>query len=62
MRHPGAVRIGLHLPRLTYPGGPATLGADLAAIVTAAEAAGVDYLLHKPLDIERFRRILQPLH
>jgi len=28
----------------------------------AAEAAGVDYLLHKPLDIERFRRILQPLH
>ena len=28
----------------------------------AAEAAGVDYLLHKPLDIERFRRILHPLH
>ena len=28
----------------------------------AAEAAGVDYLLHKPLDIDRFRRILQPLH
>ena len=27
-----------------------------------AEAAGVDYLLHKPLDIERFRHILQPLH
>jgi two-component system, chemotaxis family, CheB/CheR fusion protein len=28
----------------------------------AAEEAGVDYLLHKPLDIERFRSILQPLH
>jgi two-component system CheB/CheR fusion protein len=28
----------------------------------AAEEAGVDYLLHKPLDIDRFRRILQPLH
>ena len=27
-----------------------------------AEAAGVDYLLHKPLDIERFRHILHPLH
>jgi F420-dependent oxidoreductase-like protein len=36
------VKIGVHLPRLTYPGGPATLGADLAAIVTTAEAAGVD--------------------
>lgn len=28
----------------------------------AAERAGVDYLLRKPLDIDRFRRILQPLH
>jgi len=36
------VRIGIHLPRLTYPGGPATLGPDLARIVAAAEAAGVD--------------------
>jgi F420-dependent oxidoreductase-like protein len=36
------VKIGLHLPRLTYPGGPATLGADLARIVGAAEDAGVD--------------------
>jgi F420-dependent oxidoreductase-like protein len=36
------VKIGLHLPRLTYPGGPATLGADLARIAGAAEAAGVD--------------------
>lgn len=36
------MRIGLHLPRLTYPGGPATLGADLAAVVATAEQAGVD--------------------
>ena len=36
------MKIGIHLPRLTYAGGPATLGPDLAAIVTTAEAAGVD--------------------
>jgi F420-dependent oxidoreductase-like protein len=36
------VKLGLHLPRLTYPGGPATLGADLAGIAAAAEAAGFD--------------------
>jgi F420-dependent oxidoreductase-like protein len=36
------VKLGIHLPRLTYPGGPATLGSDLARIVTTAEAAGVD--------------------
>jgi F420-dependent oxidoreductase-like protein len=36
------VKLGIHLPRLTYPGGPATLGADLAGIVAAAEDAGVD--------------------
>jgi DNA-binding response OmpR family regulator len=50
----------------------ATLGNTLVVIAVtgsvapedqlAAEAAGVDYLLHKPLDIDRFRRILQPLH
>ena len=50
----------------------ATLGSTLVVIAVtgsasteeqlAAEAAGVDYLLHKPLDIDRFRRILQPLH
>lgn len=50
----------------------ATLGSTLVVIAVtgsaaledqlAAEAAGVDYLLHKPLDIERFRSILQPLH
>jgi DNA-binding response OmpR family regulator len=28
----------------------------------AAEAAGVDYILRKPLNIERFRRIVPPLH
>jgi F420-dependent oxidoreductase-like protein len=36
------VKLGIHLPRLTYPGGPATLGSDLAGIVAAAENAGVD--------------------
>jgi DNA-binding response OmpR family regulator len=50
----------------------ATLGSALVVIAVtgsvaledqlAAEAAGVDYLLHKPLDIDRFRSILQPLH
>jgi F420-dependent oxidoreductase-like protein len=38
------VKIGIHLPRLTYPGGPATLAADLARIAVAAEDAGVDRL------------------
>jgi F420-dependent oxidoreductase-like protein len=36
------MRIGMHVPRLTYPGGAATLGADLVRIVEAAESAGVD--------------------
>ncbi|HEY6798300.1 MAG TPA: LLM class F420-dependent oxidoreductase [Kineosporiaceae bacterium] len=36
------MKIGLHLPRLTYPGGPATLGADLARIARGADDAGVD--------------------
>jgi F420-dependent oxidoreductase-like protein len=36
------MKIGLHLPRFTYPGGPATLGADLARIARAADDAGVD--------------------
>ena len=38
------MRIGIHLPRFTYAGGPATLGADLARIARAADAAGVDRL------------------
>ena len=33
---------GVHRPRFTYPGGPATLGSDLARIAVAAEDAGVD--------------------
>lgn len=33
-----------------------------ADALSAAEEAGVDYLLSKPLDIERFRRIVPPLH
>jgi F420-dependent oxidoreductase-like protein len=36
------MKIGLHLPRLTYPGGPATLGADLARIAEAADASGIE--------------------
>jgi F420-dependent oxidoreductase-like protein len=38
------VKIGVHLPDLTYPGGAATLGADLARIAETADAAGVDRL------------------
>jgi len=38
------VKIGIHLPDLTYPGGAATLGADLARIAEGADAAGVDRL------------------
>jgi F420-dependent oxidoreductase-like protein len=38
------VKIGVHLPRFTYAGGPATLGADLGRIAGAVEAAGVDRL------------------
>ncbi len=36
------MKIGVHLPRLTYPGGPPTLADDLAAIARAADDAGVD--------------------
>jgi len=38
------VKIGVHLPRFTYSGGPASLGADLARIAAAADASGVDRL------------------
>jgi F420-dependent oxidoreductase-like protein len=38
------VKIGVHLPDLTYPGGPQSLGADLARIAEGADAAGVDRL------------------
>jgi F420-dependent oxidoreductase-like protein len=38
------VKIGVHLPDLTYPGGAATLGEDLARIAAAADEAGIDRL------------------
>jgi F420-dependent oxidoreductase-like protein len=38
------VKIGIHLPDLTYPGGAATLGADLGRVAEGADAAGVDRL------------------
>jgi F420-dependent oxidoreductase-like protein len=38
------VRIGLQVPYFSWPGGPATLGADLARIATTADAAGFDSL------------------
>ena len=50
----------------------ADFGTDLVMIVLtgsldvdehqAAEAAGVDYVLRKPLDVDLFRRIVPPLH
>ncbi|MFC7480860.1 LLM class flavin-dependent oxidoreductase [Luedemannella flava] len=36
------MRIGVQIPDFTYPGGPATLGADLARIARAADEAGFD--------------------
>ena len=38
------MRIGVHVPDFTYPGGAATLGADLARIAETADAAGIDRL------------------
>jgi F420-dependent oxidoreductase-like protein len=38
------VKIGVHVPDLTYPGGPSALGADLARIAQTADAAGIDRL------------------
>jgi alkanesulfonate monooxygenase len=38
------VKLGIHVPRLTYPGGASTLGDDLARIAAAADAAGFDRL------------------
>jgi F420-dependent oxidoreductase-like protein len=38
------VKIGVHVPDLTYPDGPTALGADLARIAEGADAAGVDRL------------------
>ena len=36
------MKLGLHIPDFTWPGGPASLGHDLARISEAAEAAGYD--------------------
>ena len=41
---PVALRFGLQLPRFTFPGGPPTLGADLAAIAQTAEDVGFESL------------------
>ena len=38
------MKIGVHLPDLTYPGGAATLGEDLARTAAAADEAGIDRL------------------
>ena len=38
------MKLGLHLPDFTWPGGPQTLGADLARVARAAEDAGFDKL------------------
>jgi len=38
----GALKIGLQIPSFTWPGGPAGIGADLAAIARAADDAGFD--------------------
>ena len=36
------MKIGVHLPRFTYEGGPVALGSDLARIGAALDEAGVD--------------------
>jgi F420-dependent oxidoreductase-like protein len=38
------MKLGLHLPQLTWPNGPAALGPDLAAVARAADEAGFGYL------------------
>lgn len=38
------MKLGLHLPDFTWPGGPQTLGSDLARVAKAAEDAGFDKL------------------
>jgi len=38
------MKLGLHVPNFTYPGGPATLADDLSRIATAAEDAGMTRL------------------
>jgi F420-dependent oxidoreductase-like protein len=36
------MKLGLHIPDFTWPGGPATLGRDLARVGEAADEAGFD--------------------
>ncbi len=38
------MQIGVQIPDFTFPGGPARLGADLAAIARAADDAGFDFI------------------
>jgi F420-dependent oxidoreductase-like protein len=38
------VKIGLQIPDFTWPGGPASLGADLAAVGRAADEAGFEFI------------------
>src|SRR5260370_32092466 len=38
------MQIGVQIPDFTFPGGPARLGADLAAIARTADDAGFDFL------------------
>ncbi|GAA3727537.1 LLM class F420-dependent oxidoreductase [Plantactinospora mayteni] len=38
------MRLGLQIPNLTWPNGPAGLGADLAAVARTADQVGFDYL------------------
>src|SRR5579875_1230848 len=40
----GLMKLGLHVPNFTYPGGPATLADDLSRIAAAAEDAGMTRL------------------
>ncbi|HUC57316.1 MAG TPA: LLM class F420-dependent oxidoreductase [Streptosporangiaceae bacterium] len=38
------MRIGLQVPDFNWPGGPATLGADLAAVARTADDAGFEFI------------------
>jgi len=38
------VKIGLQIPDFTWPGGPARLGADLAAVARTADSAGFEFI------------------
>ena len=38
------MQVGVQIPDFTFPGGPARLGADLAAIARAADDAGFEFL------------------